>query len=208
MGTQLTTARRAALAVVAAAIALLAFSPAPAEAGCGGVREYKPTRNTTPGAAPLAVGDSVMLLALPYLAREGYLANARGCRGFQEGLSLLRQRRLQKRLPKMVVMALGADFSISLAEIRRAMRIVTPTRLLVLVTPWELGGHAGSDAQVVREAGRRWPRHVKVLDWVKYSRGHGSWFQPDGVHLTFTGARAFARLLGQALPWAAGPQAG
>jgi lysophospholipase L1-like esterase len=41
-----------------------------------------------------------------------------------------------------------------------------------------------------------------VLDWVRFSRGHRGWFQPDGVHLTFPGAHAFARLFKQALPFA------
>jgi hypothetical protein len=77
--------------------------------------------------------------------------------------------------------------------------------VLGLVTPWELGGYAGSDAQNVRDAARAYKKRVVLLDWVRYSRGHGSWFQPDGCHLTFSGARAFARLFRHALPFAQPP---
>ena len=34
-----------------------------------------------------------------------------------------------------------------------------------------------------------------LLDWVDRSAGHCGWFQPDGLHLTFEGAEAFADLL-------------
>jgi hypothetical protein len=189
--------------ILALALVVFAAMAAPAAAACGGVQDYKPTKRTTKGKPPLAIGDSVMLLALPDLAKRGFEANAHGCRGFQEGLRLLRNR--GEHLPRMVVIALGADFSITEGEIRRALRILGPKRLLVLVTPVELGGYGGRDARIVRQAGQRWKKHVLVLDWVKHSRGHSNWFQPDGTHLTFKGAREFAKLIAQALPYAAGP---
>jgi len=55
---------------------------------------------------------------------------------------------------------------------------------------------------VIRNAGQRDPAHIKVLDWVHYSAGHSSWFQPDGLHLTFSGGKAFARLLKKLIPLA------
>jgi hypothetical protein len=57
----------------------------------------------------------------------------------------------------------------------------------------------------VRAAAKDYKKRVILLDWVKFSRGHGSWFQPDGCHLTFSGARAFARLFRKALPFAQAP---
>jgi hypothetical protein len=194
-----------ALAVLLA-VGLLAL-PVSAGAACGGVRTSKPAphqkRNRT--RAPLAIGDSVMLLALDYLARRGFEANAHGCRGFQEGLALLRHKRHVGRLPHLTVVALGADFNITRGEVKAALRILGPDRVLGLVTPRELGGGSGSDAAVVRAAGRRWPNRVKVLDWVRRSRGHGSWFQPDGLHLTYSGALNFARLFKHVLKFADPP---
>jgi hypothetical protein len=194
---------KAAFGLAMAVTLLLGVVAAPAaKAGCGGVETASPKHKVAPR-PPVAIGDSSMLLALPALARVGYKVNARGCRQFSEGLRLLRQTRRAHRLPRLVVLALGADASVTGAQIEQAKKILGPKRKLGLVTPRELGGGESNDAQVVRNAGRRDPRRVKVLDWVRYSAGHSSWFQPDGLHLTFAGAKAFARLLKKLIPLAA-----
>jgi hypothetical protein len=146
-----------------------------------------------------------MLLALFDLARVGYEANAHGCRQFPEALALLRQRKAHGTLPHMVVIALGADGSISHEQIGETLGLLCCTRLLVLVTPRELGGGSGSDAATVREEARRHRGRIRLLDWVKFSAGR-AWFQPDGLHLTTAGAAAFTRLLAMALPYANPPR--
>jgi hypothetical protein len=181
---------------------LLAMAPG-ANASCGGVQTAKAKRVVNPGGhAPLAIGDSTMLFALPNLARTGYRVNARGCRGWDEGMAVLRQEKRSRRLPHMVLMALGADWSVSMAQIRRTLNLLGPRRVLTLMTPLELGGWAGEDAENMRRAFKRYPKRVVLLDWVRYSRGHGDWFQPDNTHLTFKGAAAMARLARFAIPWA------
>ncbi len=193
-------AARAALALVLAPAIVLSLLLAPsAQAGCGGVETTSPKHKVAPR-PPLAVGDSSMLLALPALARVGYKVNARGCRQLAEGLRLLRQTRRRHQLPHLVVLGLGADASVTAGQIQQAKKILGPKRKLGLVTPRELGGGESNDARVIRNAGQRDPERVKVLDWVHYSAGHSSWFQPDGLHLTFSGAKAFARLLKKLIP--------
>ena len=196
-------ARAAIAAALVLATALTAIWTPSASAGCGGVETAAPKRKVAPR-PPLAIGDSSMLLALPALARVGYRVNARGCRQFSEGLGVIRQARRHHRLPRLVVLALGADASISGHQIVAAEKILGPKRKLGLVTPRELGGGQSNDAEVIRNAGQRDPRRVKVLDWVHYSAGHDNWFQPDRLHLTFSGAKAFARLLRKVVPLAQG----
>ncbi len=189
--------------VVACGVALvfaltLAMPSPPASAACGGVRTaYPPRDEDRRFAPPLAVGDSVMLGAVPQLARAGLEVNTRGCRQMGEGLRVLRARR-RGFLPSRVVIALGANWRVTFREIRAAMRIVGPRRLLVLVTPRESGGGESGDARAMRRAARRFPKRVRLLDWVRVSRGKGGWFGGDGLHLTRAGARAYARLLGRA----------
>jgi hypothetical protein len=186
-----------------AAVALLALPAAPASAQCGGVNTAKAQKKVNPkGRPPLAIGDSTILLALPSLARIGYNVNGHGCRQMTEGLHILKDLRRHGRLPHLVVIALGADASISAAQVERAFHFMGHKRVLGLVTPRELGGGSGHDADVVRHEARRHPKRAVLLDWVDYSAGHGGWFQPDGLHLTFDGADAFTRLLRQALPYA------
>jgi hypothetical protein len=200
-------ARGGIVVALALTIVLTAVWTPVASAGCGGVETAAPKRKVA-ARPPLAIGDSSMLLALPALARVGYRVNARGCRQFSEGLRLLRQARHRHRLPRLVVLALGADASISGRQIVAAEKILGPKRKLGLVTPRELGGGQSNDAEVIRNAGRRDPERIKVLDWVHYSAGHDSWFQPDGLHLTFSGAKAFARLLRKVVPLARPPSQG
>lgn len=191
----------AAATAVLATTALL-WASAPVALACGGTETAKATKKVNPGGhAPLAIGDSTMLLALPDLARVGYQANARGCRQITEGLDVIRDYKRRGALPHLVVIALGADASLSSAQMEEAFRLVGPKRVLGLVTPIELGGGTSSDADVVRAAVKRHPKRAVLLDWVAFSSGHGDWFQPDNLHLTFSGAAGFARLLKQALPY-------
>jgi hypothetical protein len=184
-------------------VAVALFGAEAASAGCGGVQKEKPHHHISKhGRAPLAIGDSVMLLALNKLADEGYRVNARGCRQWAEGMALLRQVKSRNKLPHMVTIALGADWKITPGDIRGALHLLPKNKVLALVTPRELGGGSGSDATHVREAARKHPHRIVLLDWVTYSSGRSGWFQPDGLHLTFAGAAGFARLLGKATKFA------
>jgi len=123
-----------------------------ARAGCGGVETATPKHKVAPR-PPLAIGDSSMLLALPALARVGYKVNARGCRQFAEGLRLLRDSRRRHELPHLVVLALGADATVTASQINLAKKILGPKRKLGLVTPRESGGGESNDARVIRKRG-------------------------------------------------------
>jgi hypothetical protein len=170
-----------------------------AEAACGGVQHFQPTKLRRQGAPPLAVGDSVMLGAAPQLRRGGFEVDVRGCRQMSEGLALLATRRAAGSLPDVVVVALGTNWSVTTGQIRSALRILGPERVLGLVTPPEVGGVASSDQAAIRAAGRRWRVRAKVLDWVAESAGR-SWTW-DGMHLRPEGAAAYARLLSAAFTW-------
>lgn len=201
------------LAVVCAAVALLVvtagfgyISPGVYPPECGTQHEVVATRHPKGQRPPWAIGDSTMLLAIYNLAAEGYDADAQGCREYADTLELIRERKAAGTLPHMVVMALGADGTVTHNEIGVSLGLLCCSDLLVLVTPRELGGGSGADAETMRQEARRHPGRTVLLDWVKYSAGHPSWFQPDGLHLTTDGATAFARLLAQALPDAYPPK--
>jgi hypothetical protein len=176
---------------VAAVVALVA--PA-AAAACGASQQHGPVANDRPGPAPLAVGDSVMLGAVPQLTRAGFEVNARGCRQMTEGIQLLASRR--ESLPDVVVVALGYNWTITIEQIRQALMILGPSRVLGMVTP---RGEYASARAAIHAAGRRWPARVRVVRWAARSAGKAwTW---DGLHLTPAGARGFARLLSAAFEW-------
>jgi hypothetical protein len=174
--------------------AVVALAAPAAAAACGAPRHFGPVASDRPGAVPLAVGDSVMLGAVPELRRAGFEVNARGCRQMSEGLELLASRR--RSLPGVVVVALGHNWTITIEEIRRALVILGPRRVLGMVTP---RGEFASARSAIYAAGRRWPERVRVLPWAARSAGKPwTW---DGLHLTAAGARGFARLLSEVFEW-------
>jgi hypothetical protein len=189
------------LLLTMAALAAVLFATslpggASARRACGDLELVRHTKDVNPGGpAPLALGDSVMLLALHNIAAVGYDANGRGCRYFADGLRVMRNKRRAGKLPRLVVLALGTDRRVKMAQVKEALRIAGPDRILGLVTPRELGGGASFDARVMRKAASKHPSKIVLFDWVRYSRGHNGWFQLDHAHLSYAGAAAFARLL-------------
>jgi hypothetical protein len=190
----------ACLAIAAAAIAGTHSSPA--KASCGGVVHVYSKKKHLPYRPPLAIGDSVILGAVSQLTRAGYEVDTRGCREWAEGVDVLRSRLRAHTLPHLVVMALGANWSITKKDIWQALSVVGRKRVLAIVTPRELGGGSGSDAATIRTMGAKYPDRILVLDWVRDSSGHSGWFYSDGLHLTPSGAVAFTHLLRSALRYA------
>jgi lysophospholipase L1-like esterase len=186
---------------IVASLTVLWF-PSISRAACGGTLISHPAHHTNGQAPPLALGDSTMLLSLPGLAHDGFEANAHGCRQFFQALDMLRQMRAGGTLPHMVVLALGANGSVTGSEIGQTLGVLGRHRLLVLMTPRELGGGSGSDAATERAQARQHPGRILLLDWVSYSAGHASWFAGDGLHLNPTGVAAFTSLISRAYPYA------
>jgi hypothetical protein len=189
--------RRLTIITAGALLGLVLAAPG-ADAACGGVKTAHPTRRAVPGRPPLVIGDSVLLGAVDEVAAAGYEVNTRGCRQMSEGLRVIAAKNRAGRLPSLVVIMLGANWKIEPAEIRKALRIVGPGRVLGLVTPRD----DPHDSGVIRAAGRHYPGRAVVLDWAAYTARHSQWLSPDGLHLGPGGAQALARLLRTALPYA------
>ena len=194
----------AVLAVAATAV------PAVVWAQCGGTFRAEAHKDVGRGRPPLAIGDSVMLLAVDRLGDIGYRVNARGCLDFDDATQVIKQQQDEHKLGRLVVIAAGANSGISMSQVRDVLKVLGgkngEKQILGLVTPRETGGGSSNDADVVREAGERYKNRVKVLDWVQKAGGHPGWFQPDGLHLTYSGADAYTRLFKKGLRWANWPQ--
>jgi hypothetical protein len=168
---------------------------APANAGCGKTKRYAASADAGAGPPPLAIGDSVLLGAATETAALGYDVDVRGCRQMAEGLEVLRKRARAETLPRVVVIALGSNSSIALADVRAALRILGPRRILGLVTPREVRGTPYDDAALLRSAAARWPARIELVDWVNHVKRHRGMTYSDGIHLTPAGRRALASLL-------------
>jgi hypothetical protein len=187
-------------------LGLLWFGAPAADAGCGGTQIRHTSHKRNKGRPPLVVGDSVLLGAMKETTAAGFNLNTHGCRQWGEGMRVLRGYKRAGHLPHLVVMELGTDWTVSVGQIRAAMALVGPKRMLGLMTPREVGGFGGSDAANMRRVAKRFPDRAMLLDWVAHTRGRGAWFQPDGVHLTYAGAAGFGEFLKTALPYADPPE--
>jgi hypothetical protein len=193
-GDRRATASRS-LAVLTSLLAVALLIPAAADAGCGSTKRFAARGDAGLDRAPLAIGDSVLLGAAEETAALGYDVDVRGCRQISEGLDVLRRRARTASLPRVVVIALGSNSSIARADVRAALRILGPDRILGLVTPREIRGTPLDDAATLRAAARSWPRRIALVDWVARTKRQRGLTYSDGIHLTAAGQRALATLL-------------
>lgn len=191
---------RSAFAALSACLAL-ACVPA-AQAGCGGAVTEPAGKELGDFRSPLIIGDSVLLGAVEPVAASGWDVNTRGCRSWSEGAQLVRDKLKAGRLPHLVAMFLGADWEVSMAQLTETYYRIGRSRVLVLVTPREVGGRGGQDAQNMRRFAKEHPERVVLLDWVKHTRNRPGWFAPDGLHLHHPGIPGLVRFLEPALAYA------
>ena len=173
-----------------------AVADAASRAACGGVQQVKPRKDVNLGRAPIAIGDSPMLLALPNLA-EGGLS---GQRPRLSPVARGSRRDPQAQAARTTCRGWSWSRSAPTASSPRttsttALDLVGKKRTLGLVTPRETGGVAGHDADLVRSEARKHTQPDRAARLGQVQRRPLGWFQPDGLHLTFDGADAFARLL-------------
>src|SRR4051812_22220380 len=86
---------------------LFALAAAPATAACGGVQRAVPHPRRHWYMPPLAIGDSVLLGAIPQVVHAGFQVDTRGCRAWDEGDRVLWRHRHTHSLPHLVVMFLA-----------------------------------------------------------------------------------------------------
>jgi hypothetical protein len=184
--------RSIAAVLAVAAVICAAAGPARSIDGCDEAAHASAARLTgLPGRAPLIIGDSTMIFATPRLGRLGLEADAHGCRQFIQGVGMLAGRRRAGTLATLAIVALGANGPVASSQMTSALRIVGLDGELGLVTP---RNDAGTAARI-RAFAARHPNRVLVIDWVRFSAGHGGWFAGDGLHVNFAGAAAFARFV-------------
>lgn len=160
--------------------------------------------------APLAIGDSTMLLPIPNLTRAGFNVNAKGCRGFRQSVLVMQQYAKKGRLPHLILIGAYSNGGVNPGLVDFALKVAGPNRALGFITQYDAdtGEPPAADTDVIRAAARKHPRRIFLLDWVDHSLPHHSdqapdgWFLPDLFHPNFTGAQAFTDFLAGSLRYA------
>ena len=147
-----------------------------------------------------AIGDSVMLDAAPDLAADipGINIEAAVSRQWDTGIALLEQLKAEDRLGAVVVIDLGTNGPITVAQFQGMMAALARASLVVFVTvhlppsyTWSQSVNAVLKEEVPHYA------NARLADFNALANANPGWFGPDGVHMVIggTGAQAMARLI-------------
>jgi hypothetical protein len=155
-------------------------------------------RPTSFPAGTVAIGDSVMLGALPQLQHDGIIVDAAKDRAFIAGIDVAQNMRADGGLRRTVIIHLGANGPISQALFNEMMTTLHGVHRVIFLTvkapvPWE-----GEVNAMLRWGVRHW-RQAHLLDWRRAAMAHPAWLAGDGIHLTPDGAQAYAGLIARAL---------
>jgi len=177
-------------AVLTVLTGLCAASPAFAQDPCSVEKRGAPVHRPGTPRPPLLVGDSGALLAVDPLVRLGIEADARGCRQTSPAVDILAARRHAGTLPRVAILAVGANGTTTADQLRRANRLLGPRGKLALVTTAE----PNSSAANMRAYAAAHPRDTILIDWAasglpqRYGGG-------DPVHIGPQGEAVMARYI-------------
>src|SRR5262245_66471370 len=124
-------------AVAVAALCIVLGMPAAAHGtgepafGCKQVHRGNAQIDPNPkGRAPVAIGDSTMILPIPNLGSVGFSVNARGCRGFKESINIARRMKAKGRLPHLVMINAYGNGGVNPGLISEALGVLGKKRVL------------------------------------------------------------------------------
>ena len=143
-----------------------------------------------------AVGDSVMLGARWALQHRGFEVDAEKSRQAGAGPSVLRKQ--GAGLQSAVVVHLGTNGVFPSETCDRLVAQAGPTRMLFLLTVKVPRSWERSNNRTIRECATRFD-NVRIVEWNLEATNHPEWLYDDGIHLRPEGAKAFARLITQAV---------
>src|SRR5262245_54843130 len=171
--------RLARIAIAGSIVVILAATPAAA----GSIR---------PGR--LGIGDSVMLGAKQALQARGFrIVDAIVSRQFYRAPALVKYWRRQGKLPKDVVIHLGNNGTVHLADCYHAVRAAGRRKVFLvnLKVPrsWRV-----EDNRRLHHCAKHF-RNAHLIDWYRHSHDHPGWFASDGYHLTGSGRVAYATFI-------------
>jgi peptidoglycan/LPS O-acetylase OafA/YrhL len=142
------------------------------------------------------IGDSVMIDVTPHLeeAFNKVDVDAKIGRQFREAEEIVQQKKSTGSLGDIVIIELGANGPLSDKKMCSLIEQIGIDRDVYMITtrvpkPWQ----QEVNESIKRVAGNF--ENVKVVDWFSFSESHLEYIGNDGVHLTLTGAEAYAKYL-------------
>jgi peptidoglycan/LPS O-acetylase OafA/YrhL len=161
--------------------------------------EEKPPIETPPSLEERSVtviGDSVMIDVTPHLenAFKKVDVDAKIGRQFREAEEIVQQKKGTGSLGEIVIIELGANGPLSDKKMAALIEQIGTEHDVYMITtrvpkPWQ----QEVNETIKNVAGNY--ENVKVVDWFSFSESHLEYIGNDGVHLTLSGAEAYAKYL-------------
>ncbi|MGY4858028.1 acyltransferase family protein [Cryobacterium sp. AP23] len=154
----------------------------------------------TRGSKITAVGDSVMLASAAELQAEfpGITIDAAVSRGMRAAPEILAAQRAAGTLRDVVVVGLGTNGEISPADLAAIMRVIGPTRELIMVNAFaDRDWTQGVNAELADFSKHR--TRVALADWHDAIAPHVDVLAGDGIHPGPTGGAIYADTVAAAL---------
>lgn len=156
--------------------------------------------STLPGKGIIAIGDSVMVDAKPFLQQDlpGIAVYGKVGRQLVEAPALVETLKSEGKLGDRAIIELGTNGPFTRSQLLGLLHDLGPMKRIVLVNtrvpdPWE-----STVNSLLAEVAKTYP-HTVLVNWYALSAGQNQYFYPDGVHLNPTGAAYYAGLLAKAV---------
>lgn len=142
------------------------------------------------------IGDSVMVNVEPFIKNHfpNTTVNAAVGRQLHEGTDLIKSMNQNNTLGDIVIIALGSNGSFTSDQLSDALEAVGSDRQIYLINTRVPRNWENIVNERLEEAADHNPS-VHLIDWYSASSGHNEYFANDGIHLTQTGARAYAAMI-------------
>ena len=162
------------------------------------------TASTVPrspkGAGILAVGDSIMIDAAPYLRQllPGIAIDAIEGQQLYQVQAAVAKLREQRVIGVRLILELGTNGPYSEIALNNLIRSFGPMQKIVLVNSWVDRPWEQFVNQTIAAVAKQHP-NVTVVNWFQLGASHPKDFYPDGIHLNPTGASYYAGLIAAAV---------
>ncbi|MED1060386.1 MULTISPECIES: acyltransferase family protein [Bacillus] len=168
----------------------------PAEGPPQNKEQQEATAQTKEPQTVTAVGDSIMIDIAPYLenAFPNIKIDAKIGRQLSQAIPAVEQLKNEGSLGNYVIIGLGTNGAFTKEQLVSLIKMIGNERKIVLINtrvprPWE-----SLVNEKLKEVASEY-QNVTLVDWYSASDGNKAYFAPDGVHLTKTGAEAYASLV-------------
>jgi peptidoglycan/LPS O-acetylase OafA/YrhL len=142
------------------------------------------------------IGDSVMIDVTPHLEQTFTKVDvdAKIGRQFSEAEDIVQQKKNTGSLGEIVIIELGANGPLADKKLASLIEQIGTDRDIYFITtrvpkPWQQEVN-----DTIKNVAVNY-KNVTVVDWFSISESHPEYIGNDGVHLTLTGAKAYAEYL-------------